>query len=81
MATIAWLPPCLIGLALSWYLTGKAGRFRSEEGKTESLRLSLLGPFAPARYFVGPGRQLFLWGWVAAALGFVISAVLLLAAT
>ena len=81
MTAIVWLPPLLIGIGTSWYLTGKAGRFRSETGKAEWLRLTLLGPFAPARYFVGPGRRLFLWGWAAAGLGFLISASLLFAAT
>ena len=81
MTAIVWLPPFLIGMGISWHLTGKAGRYRSEEGKAKWLSLQLLGPFAPARYFVGPGRRLFLWGWAAAGLGFVISAALLLAAT
>ena len=81
MTAIVWFPPFLVGTAVGWYLTGKAGRFRSEAGKAEWLRLQLLGPFAPARYFVGPGRKLFLWGWAAGGLGFLISASLLIAAT
>jgi len=77
MTTYYWLIPFLIGIGSSWYLGGKAARHLSPEGKSIRPRLAVLGPFAPARYFEGPGRALLLWSWVAATLGFAVAAAVI----
>jgi hypothetical protein len=77
MRNYFWLVPLLLSLGASWHLGGKAARYLSPEGKAAQARLAVLGPFAPARYFQGPGRVLFWWTWGIAVLGFALTAVLL----
>jgi len=80
MRDYLWLLPFLLGTACSWWLGVQAARHLSAEGKASRTRLALLGPFAPARYFQGPGRRLFRWTWGIALLGFALTAILLVRA-